>query len=70
MKAQRKGFGFREDAITWIKDRGFYYVDSFGWCHADGFAAIVEYTGREPGRPWALTIYKSAIPNKPVRIAS
>lgn len=65
MRAQRKKFWFREDAIAWIKDHGFYYVDLFGWCHAEGFAAIVEHTGARPGsHPWALCVYKSAVPNQ------
>lgn len=63
MKSQRKSFGFREDAITWIKTRGFYYVDYFGWCHAEGYSAIVEPCGRAP-RPWVLTVYKNAVPKK------
>ena len=65
MKNQRKKFWFREDAIAWIRAKEFYYVDFFGWCHAEGFCAIVEKTGARPGSPpWALCIYKSAIPKK------
>lgn len=65
MRPQRKRFWFREDAIAWIKKSGFYYVDLFGWCHAEGFAAIVEMTGARPGSPpWALCVYKSAVPAK------
>lgn len=64
MRAQRQHFAFREDAITWIRDHGFYYAELFGWCHADGFAAIVEYDARRKARPWGLAVYKSAIPKK------
>ena len=64
MKAQRKSFGFREDAIGWILNNGFYYVNHFGWCHADGYSAIVEPCGHRP-RPWMLTVYKNAVPKKP-----
>jgi hypothetical protein len=64
MRAQRKSFAFREDAIDWIRKAGFYYVEYFGWCHAEKFSAIVEPCGRAP-RPWILTVYKNAVPNKP-----
>lgn len=63
MKPQRRYFGFRDDAIKWIRDNGFYYVDFFGWCHADGYVASVEFVGSRT-RPWALCVYKSAIPNR------
>jgi hypothetical protein len=62
MKEQRRRFGFREDAIDWIRENDFYYVDYFGWCHAEGFVAIVEHAASGPGR-WALCVYKSAVPN-------
>lgn len=63
MKAQRRYYSFREDAMDWIIENGFYYVDLFGWCHPEGFCAIVEKCGA-PRRPWALCVYKSAIPQK------
>ena len=69
MRAQRKTFFFREDAITWIRAQGFYYVEFYGWCHADGFSAIVESCGRTP-RPWVLTVYKNAVPPNPKEVAS
>lgn len=69
MKPQHKTFGFREDAIKWIKDRGFYYVAFYGWCHANGYSAIVEQCGRAP-RPWVLTVYANAVPPNPNEVAS
>lgn len=65
MKSERKNFGFREDAINYVRRKGFRYVDSFGWCHREGFIAIVEHTGRN-GNPWALTIYEGAVPTIPL----
>jgi len=64
VKAQRKTFGFREDATGWLINNEFYYVELFGWCHADGYSAIVEPCGRTP-RPWVLTVYANAVPPKP-----
>jgi hypothetical protein len=64
MRAQRKTFAFREDAIGWITNNEFYYVNQFGWCHANGYSAIVEPCGR-PQRPWVLTIYRNTVPAKP-----
>lgn len=64
MKSLRRSFGFRDDAITWIKNRGFYYVEFYGWCHENGYSAIVEQCGRAP-HPWVLTVYRNAVPPKP-----
>jgi hypothetical protein len=58
----RKTFAWREDAIEWIKAKGFRYVNQFGWVHPEhGLCAIVEFTGGIR-RPWVLTTYRSAVP--------
>lgn len=59
MRAQRLYYGFREDAIAHLRDNEFVYHEHVGWQHPEGFRASVEFTGRKPDRPWALTIYKS-----------
>lgn len=65
MRAQSLYYGFREDAIKYLRDSGFVYNERVGWQHPEGFRAIVEFTGRKPDRPWALTIYKSVFqPNR------
>lgn len=57
MRPQRKSYGFRDDAIKWLRDNGFHYDPKFGWIHPDGRAALVEPHGRNP-HPWVLTIYR------------
>lgn len=61
MAPQTRKFAFREDAIKWIERSGFYYVDHFGWCHSDGYCAIVEFTPQSRWT-WTLAVYKSAVP--------
>lgn len=64
MSPQTKRFNFREDGRFWIIKNGFYYVDSFGWCHSDGYAAIIEFCPQYR-KPWVVTTYKSAVPPRP-----
>jgi hypothetical protein len=62
MKPCRKAYGFRDDATSAIRRNGFELVDLFGWCHPEGYCAIIERCGQR-GLPWVLTVYASAIPN-------
>lgn len=66
MTSQTRQFAFREQGRAWIIRNGFYYVDSFGWCHADGYCAIIEFTPKK-GVSWTVAVYKSAVPPRPAK---
>jgi hypothetical protein len=69
MRASLKRFAFREDAIEWIKAKGFVYMDNFGWVHIKhGMCAIVGFNGRYPRTPWYLSTYKSVVPNRHINV--